>query len=609
LVLVTGFKILASIYRQFFLWGRGHVQELFEISLQKLIRHKRYAFLNIMGLAVGLAVCLLIASYVVHELSFETMYPQKDHIYRINGLIPYGGEILHNAVVGAPLGPAAEESLPEIEQSVRIYNRGNIPVRVLERDFKEDQDASYYLQPLRRIYIVRHRNDMNNDLNNSGSFTRLYIFSAVALLILLIAAINFVNLSTAKIAGRLKEVGVRKTCGAKRSHLVKQFLMESLLLTSIAMAVGLILFSLFKPRMDIYLGKSLNLDVLATPWILLSVVVMILVVGFLAGSYPAFFLSRFQAAVIFRSGICRGPSKSGLRRILVVMQFFVAGTLIVCTLIVSKQIRYSETKDLGFDRANLIGLRIQDAARQRNAFTIKKQILVRTGALEVASIEKFPYRQNRSIANIRTDRQSGEEGKLVQRMDVDPDFVPLMGLTLKAGRNFEKSRAADRETVLINTTAVESLSLEDPVGSFLYQGNKSFQIIGVLEDWNTNSIHSPIYPVVLFQSDEAAAELLVRLPHDRKQEVISRIKDVMAEMAPGHILNYSYISDLHLQSYNEERRLASLLVSFCLLTVFVACLGIFGLAAYGTEQRTKEIGIRKVLGSSITKIVLLFTKS
>jgi putative ABC transport system permease protein len=356
-----------------------------KLAYRNVLRHKRYALLNIVGLAVGLAACLLMAGYVIHEMSFENMYPQRDRIFRVNGRIPMGGRVLINAVVCAPLGPAARESIPEVEERVRILRRRYIPVSVRDRDFREakmffagqemldvfslpfergdpgtalespftvvidedlarkyfgdtdpmgktlrlslgetydfqvtgvmrempsntvlnvpmiasfatlqqthgermtkwegwgsittfvrlgkgadpkavgekitalalshlsdkEQDASYYLQPLGRIYLENETLSMNNDLDNSGSFTRIYVFSAIALLILIIAAINFINLSTAKIAGRMKEVGIRKTCGAVRTHLINQFLLESLLLTTIAMGLGLLLFSLFKPR-------------------------------------------------------------------------------------------------------------------------------------------------------------------------------------------------------------------------------------------------------------------------------------------------------------------------------------------------------------------------
>jgi putative ABC transport system permease protein len=728
-----------------FIFGGAHMlNNYLKLAYRNILRHKRYALLNIIGLAVGLAACLIMASYVIHELSFETMHPDRDRIFRINGRIPMGGQVLHNAIVAPPFGPAAEESLPEIEESVRILRRHNVPIRIENRDFKEkkmlfaeqeilsvfaipllrgnpesalqapfsviidetlaqkyfgkenpigkslgltlhktfefaitgimktipsntvlrtpmiasfatlyqthgdaiqrwnswgmittfvrlkrnsdpnvvdekittlarshldenEKDASYYLQPLDKIYINNAAHGMNNDLDNSGSITRLYIFSAVALLILLIAAINFINLSTAKIAGRLKEVGIRKTCGAMRSHLIKQFLMESLLLTAIAMGLGLVLFTLFKPRLDVYLGKTLNLGVLSTPWILPAVAAMILIVGFLAGSYPALFLSRFQAAVIFRSGIPRGPSRAGLRRILVGAQFFIAGTLIVCTLVVLKQVRYSETKDLGFNKDNLIVLDNRDASLAKNVLIVKEQILSRTGALAASSVDNFPSAQNRNISTIRMEGQADEKGSIVQSLEVDGDFIPTMELDIREGRNFQPGRAADKESVILNETAVRNLGLENPIGKFLYRGDNSYQIIGTLEDWNTNSIHSRIYPTVLFPADETAGDLVIRLPSGKNQEAISGIRQVVYSLFPEQIFDYAYVDDLHLRSYDEERRLAALLISFCQLTVLVACLGIFGLAAYSTEQRTKEIGVRKVLGASVSGIVRMFT--
>ena len=474
---------------------------------------------------------------------------------------------------------------------------------------EDEQDASYYLQPLSQLYINRDAEGMNNDLDNSGNITRLYVFSAVALLILIIAAINFINLSTAKISGRMKEVGIRKTCGAQRSHLIKQFLVESLLITTIAMGLGLFLFSLFKPRLDVYLGKTLNLGILSTPWILPAVASLILIVGFLAGSYPAFFLSRFQAAVIFRTGASHGPSRAGLRRALVGLQFFIASALIVCTLIVFKQVRYSENKDLGYNKDNLIVLNNREASRLENASLVKNQILNSTGALAASSLGRFPSAQNRNISTIRIEGQTEEKGKIVQSQEVDVDFVPLMGLKITAGRNFMLGRAADQEAVLLNESAAKSLGLEEPVGQFLHRGDKAYRIIGVLEDWNTNSIHSPIFPTVLFHSDDSAGELLVRIPPGKSQDVVTRIREVVYGLYPDQIFDYAYVDDLHLRSYDEERRLASLLISFCLLTVFVACLGIFGLGAYSAEQRTKEIGIRKVLGAGVGGIVYLISSS
>ena len=716
-----------------------------KIALRNILRQKRYALLNILGLAVGLASCLLIAGYVIHELSFESTHPDRDQIYRINGLIPMGGRVLHNAIVAAPVGPTVEESIPEIEESVRIRRQHNIPVQVQDREFKEEKifiagpeilkvfsiplvsgnpqsaliapftlildqtlatkyfgsqdpigqtlrltldktynfqvtgvmedmpsntvlrtpmiasfatilqirqeamlkwnswgsittfvqiskgsdpeavgskitglvrshldenekEASYYLQPLGKIYINNTTHGMNNDLDNSGSLTRIYVFSAIALLILIIAAINFINLSTAKITGRMKEVGIRKTIGAIRSSLIRQFLLESLLLTSVAMTLGLLLFSLFKPRLDVYLGKTLNLGLLTTPWVLPATAAMVLLVGFLAGSYPAFYLSRFPAAIIFRSGISKIPSKSGLCRVLVGTQFFLAITLIVCTLVVLKQVKYSENKDLGFNKDNLVVLKNRDAHQLRNTIILKNQILNRTSVLAAASIDNFPSVQNRNISTYTTADKREEEGTIAQSLDVDPDFVPTMELQVIAGRNFEEGRTADKSAVLINEEAVSKFGLTNPVGSTIFRGDTSLNIIGVLKDWNTNSIHSAIYPIVVHSSDETASDLVLRLPSDLFGNVMTQIRKIWSTLIPDQIFDYAYADDLLLRAYDEEKRLATLLISFCQLTVFVACLGIFGLASFSAEQRTKEIGIRKVLGASVSGMVVLLTK-
>jgi putative ABC transport system permease protein len=488
-----------------------------------------------------------------------------------------------------------------LEEKITALARSHLP--------EDEKDASYYLQPLRNIYLYNAAHGLNNDLDNTGSLTRIYIFSGIALLILIIAAINFINLSTAKIAGRMKEIGIRKTCGAVRSHLVRQFLIESILLTSIAMGLGLVFFSLFKPHLDQYLGKTLNLGILTTPWILPAVVAMIFIVGILAGSYPALFLSRFPAVVIFRSGLPSGPSRAGLRRILVSAQFFIAIVLITFTLIVLKQVRYSETVDLGFNKDDLVVLRNQDAYRQENASLLKNQILNRTQVLSAASLSRFPSAQNRNIATYWAEENREEKGTIVQTFDSDEDFVSTMELEIVDGRAFEAGRASDKKAVLINETAVQKFGLTDPVGKFLYQEDDSFQIIGVLKDWKTNSIHSRIYAIVIQRSDESASDLLIRFPSGQNTAILSQIREVWNGLFPGQIFEYAYVDDMLFQAYGKERQLAALLISFCQLTVFVACLGIFGLASYSTEQRTKEIGVRKVLGASISSLFFLMTQN
>ncbi|MBN1272361.1 MAG: ABC transporter permease [Candidatus Aminicenantes bacterium] len=721
------------------------IKNYLKLATRNMIRNKKYALLNILGLAVGLASCLLIAGYVFHELSFESMYPLKNRIFRVNGRIPMGSRVLHNAEVAGPFGPAAEESVPEVKRSVRVLRRYQVPVQIEDREFREEkmffaeqamlevfdipfvrgirasaletpftvviderlarkyfgdnnplgqiirlnigraydfqvtgvyknmpsntvlqspmiasfstllethgeaitrwvgwgsvttffllregsdsknvnakitdlalsylseeeQDVSFYLQPLDSIYMGLAGANMNNDLGSSGSITRIYIFSGIALLILVVAAINFINLSTAKIAGRMKEVGIRKTCGADRAHLIRQFLMESVFITSISMGLGLLLFWFFKPRLDLFLGQSINMNVFSSSWVFPGLAGMVLVVGLLAGAYPAFFLSRFSAASIFRSGIPQGGSKSSLRRVLVCIQFFIATALMICTLVVRKQVRYSESKDLGFDHKNLVVLSLRHQ-RLANIQAVKTRLLNQGGVLSVSFMDRFPSNQNRSISTIKTKDAQDQDGTIMQSMEVDEDFIPTMGLELINGRNFEVGRASDEHAVLINQTAVRKLGFENPLGQTIFRSGQDYRIIGVLRDWNTNSIHSPIYPIVIFKANDTGGEFLVRISGERNQDVFAGIREIWNALLPGSIFDAAYAEDLHLRAYEDERRLSSLLISFCEFTVFVACLGIFGLAAYSTEQRTKEIGIRKVLGARVTAIVMLLSKN
>ena len=250
-----------------------------------------------------------------------------------------------------------------------------------------------------------------------------------------------------------------------------------------------------------------------------------------------------------------------------------------------------------------------EAAELKNAVILRNQILHRTDVVNASYVGSFPYSQNRNIGTYNTEETREEKGKIAQTQSVDPRFVPVMGLEILRGRNFEEGRMTDQKSVLINQKAVQELELGNAVGKILFRNDESFRIIGVVKDWNTNSIHSRISPMVLHAADETSRNLIIRLPLGKENQVLTQIRGIWSEMLPGQIFDYSYVDELSYLSYDDERRLASLLVSFCLLTVFVAGLGIFGLASYSVEQRTKEIGIRKVLGSSALGIVTLLTKS
>jgi len=713
-------------------------------ALRSLRRDRMFSSINIIGLAIGLAGCLLVTGYVVHELSFDRMYANKDRIFRVNARVPFDKDVYINAAVSAPLGPAAKESLPEVEESVRIRRMFEIAIRAGDKDFKEQmifladpqildvfgltlvkgspktaltepfsvvidesfarkcfgpEDplgrtlrfritdvfdftvtgvmkdmptntvlrrsviASYasmsrispkeptewgawgmtttflllrpgsvmksveskvdalmksrldpkdregyscFLQALPKIYLDQARNSISNDLSSAGNIAQIYVFSAIALLILLVAAINFVNLSTAKIARRLKEVAVRKTCGAERRDLIRQFLTESILVTAAAMAAGLFFYSLFKPRLDAYLGKELSFNLFSGLGLPLVIVGMILVVGLLAGSYPAFFLSRFPAALMLRSGIGSRASKSGLRRALVICQFFIAVVMVASTLVVLKQVRYTETKDLGYDAKNLVLFQIPDARRLKITGVLKSEILSRTQA-PAAAISFLPSGQNRGLSVYRLENSTQAKGFQAQTLSFDPDFITTFGLKIISGRNFDPGRTAENEGILVNERAARDFGFADPVGRTIYRGDKPQTIIGVVRDWHTNSLHSLIEPVVMSLSGETAGSLIVRIPPENRSAALERIRDIWNRLLPGQTYDPQNIDEFMNSAYVKEERLGVILVSFCLLTIFVACLGVFGLASFIAEQRTKEIGIRKVLGAGVSSIVGQFS--
>jgi putative ABC transport system permease protein len=313
--------------------------------------------------------------------------------------------------------------------------------------------------------------------------------------------------------------------------------------------------------------------------------------------------------VAFRRGPNPLSQKSGLRRILVVFQFVVAVALTSVTLVVVKQVDFAENKDLGFDLRGLVVLENHDRAQAPKTAVVRNEILAKTGARAAALLDSLPSSQNRNIRTVRAENKAADEETMVQSIEADAAFVPAMGLEVLRGRNFEEGRAGDEESALINEKAALALGFEDPLGHVLSSGGRAFRIVGVLKDWHTNSIHSPIYPTVLFPADESASTLVVRLAPGAEARTLEEIRGVWERVLPGQMFEYAFVDDVIDEAYGKERRLAEFLVFFCLLTVFVACLGVFGLASFTAEQRTKEIGIRKILGAETPGIVALLVRS
>ncbi|MEQ8810679.1 MAG: FtsX-like permease family protein, partial [Imperialibacter sp.] len=437
--------------------------------------------------------------------------------------------------------------------------------------------------------------------------------------ILIIACVNFMNLATARSANRAKEVGVRKVMGAYRHNLISQFLLESLIITAISFVVAIGLLAVALPYFNELTGKVFSLSILATPTLAISLVAILIVVGLLAGSYPAFFLSAFQPASVLKGKLNIGMKSGSLRSVLVVLQFSISIFLVVGTLIVFDQLDYIQKKKLGYDREQLIVL--------QNTYVLDKSIesfkneVVANNYFKSGSISGFlPIRSNSNNSAMFPGRNPKSNSTTSLAMFyVDYDYIPTLGMELIEGRNFSKDFGADSLGVIINEATAKQFGIaDDPIGQELgtFDGDDSdpedlrikvFKVIGVVKDFHFESLKTDIRPAVIFLG-ESTSRITFKLNTIEYAEAISFLHSKWDEFAPGQPFEYAFYDEEFNAEYKAEEKIGEIFGIFAGLAIFIACLGLFGLAAFTAEQRTKEVGIRKVLGASISSIILLLSK-
>jgi putative ABC transport system permease protein len=739
------------------------------IALRQLRKKPLYTGLNIAGLAIGVAACLLIVLYVAYELSYDRWNPQSDRIVRPVADIQFGGNHYQMAVVGSFLGPDAASELPEIQAWCRFREYGSylvkrdgavqqnfreeavltvdssffelFPLKIIEGDparclaqpntvaisrsraekyfaspqmamgqtlvleneerwqvtavyedmpgnshFRADlllamngndevknappfwatnnnfhtylllrkgtdlaafnrkfdqlstekvaitvqqvlgttvedmaktgQYARYYLQNLKDIHL---HSDLTVELAPNGSIRYVWIFSAIAAFILLIACINFMNLATARSAGRAKEVGMRKVLGGARSALIGQFLSESLAISAMAVLLATLVAALAMPWYRELTGR----EALAMPWnspvfwaALTSGTVL---VGLLAGSYPAFFLSAFDSIRVLKgqvSGMGRGGN---LRSVLVVFQFSVAVALIIATMLVFNQLNYIQNKKLGFEKSQVII--IDDAYGLENKVYTFKEEMLRHPAIESATVSGFlPVPSSRNDQTFsKTQAIDKDNSVSMQRWRVDNDYTATLGLEIVQGRNFDPARVTDSTGIIINETAARQMGFADPIGQKMYVPNRNFEgtpkpedfseltIIGVVKDFHWSSLRDNIGALCL-QLGRSTGLISFRYKGAETGAMIAALEKQWKAMSPDQAFSYRFLDDAFARMYESEQRIGKIAGIFGVLAIFVSCLGLFGLASFTTEQRTKEIGIRKVLGASVSGITSLLAK-
>ena len=472
---------------------------------------------------------------------------------------------------------------------------------------KAGNDFSYALEPLKDIHL---KGATQYNLEPPGSLSTVYIFAVIAVLILLVAIINYVNLATAKSAGRAKEVGVKKVAGASRTGLIAQFLGESVILAAVAGIIAFLLVIALTPLFNQLIGKTLSVELTGVNGILF-IVGLILLVGLAAGFYPAMVLASFRPAEVLKGTLSPGSMSKRLRGILVVFQFAVAIIIITGSIIVYRQLNFMTKKDLGFDKENLIVIRRSDAFwRQREAF--RNQVMQIDGVENAGFSRQVPGMDFSNNAFFRDD-DPDKNTYLIQQAWVSFDFPQTLGVKLASGRFFSKEYGTDSTAVLINEATVRLLGLKEPVeGQYILQpaGPQQFdryQIIGVMKDFNITSMHKAIDPVcfsVLFPGggDQFAS---IRLSGKNLPATIAEIQKKWKEFTPTQPFEYEFFSDSWNNLYASEMKTGRIFILFSMLAIFIASIGLIGLVAFMTNKRTKEIGIRKSYGASAQVVLKL----
>jgi len=480
-------------------------------------------------------------------------------------------------------------------------------------------EIGFTLQALTDIHL---HSDLTGDLSAPGDIRYVYILGAVAIFMILIACINFMNLSTAGATKRAKEVGIRKVLGSLRGQLVGQFLIESLLLTAAAMVIALVLVGLSLPAFSRLAGHDLSLGWDALPSMLPVLLLFTLGTGLLAGAYPAFFLSAFRPVMVLKGLFKAGRGNVGLRSSLVVFQFFISISLIIGTAVVYRQLSYIQHKKLGYDRDQV--LIVQDMWALGGAQSFFRQELARdprvSGVAESGYLPAgYSYGNNFLVyADNHSDKYAN-----TLRYQVDEQYIPTMGMEIKAGRNFSKAFGADSTAIIINETAAQNFGwatgpggrtdMSEAIGHTITEPNRdrpatTYHVIGVVKDFHFRSLREMITPLVMTLGGTEGSSLIVRIKTKEVAGLLANLQKRWTDQKATVPFSYSFLDDRFQETYKAEQNIGRILGIFAGLTIFVACLGLFGLATFTAEQRTREIGIRKVLGANTASVVALLSK-
>jgi putative ABC transport system permease protein len=464
----------------------------------------------------------------------------------------------------------------------------------------------YILEPLTRIHLFSTN---ASEPEPTGSIDYVYIFAIVAAFLVLIAAMNYMNLATARSTRRAREVGLRKVVGSRRGPLILQFLSESFVFTIISLIFSILILFILLPKFNMLAGKSFDLSVIYSPAVIISLVSVILIVGIFGGSYPAFFLSRFSPVTVLKGEITQGSAGSLFRKVLVVIQFTVSVIMIVCTLVVFRQLDYLKNMDQGFDQTNVIALQLNQGLA--NKYPVLKQALLENPDIKYVTSTNTAIGEGSAkvIFNVESDQGMSQRG--VNFAVVDHDFVDALGIKMETGRDFQEDMPSDTLVgVVVNETFVKRMAWTEPIGKKVELGDERTiraRVIGVMKDFHQTGMYNEIESFLLIYRTLGNI-VYVKLGENNTQASLSFIESKWREILPDQPFTYTYLSERFNRQFEADEKRGKVFTMFTILAILIACLGLFGLASYMVEQRTKEIGIRKVFGANEGIILKLISK-
>ncbi len=503
---------------------------------------------------------------------------------------------------------SVEEQFPGIVEKYVGPQLEQVMGLTIDEFYESGNQWGYHLQPLTKIYL---HSDLNNEIGETGNINNVYFFSIIAIFLILIASINFMNLATAKSTNRAKEVGIRKVTGSRRKQLIFQFLTEAMLISFIALIVASLFVELALPYFNSLADKSLSINYFDQPQILIVLILIGLIVGLLAGSYPAFYLSAFNPVAVLKGKLSKGSKNSRLRGVLVVFQFIITIVLFISTIIVTRQMNYVNDKDLGFKKEHMLVVnRVSALGNNQEAF---RQEILKNPKIKQASYSQGVPGTIRSNTAFYAEGHTAQESMIMDVTATDCYFDDAYKIEMASGRFFSEDYSTDSLGVLVNQAAARKLGFENAVGKklMLVQGDGSdidFKILGVVKDFNYKSLHSSIKPLVMIYANNRYTHLSVQVNPDQIDKTLSYVENKWSQFVKETPFNYSFLENDWAAKYRQEKKASIIFKIFSLLAIAISCLGLFGLASFMAEQRTKEIGVRKVFGASVPKILQILSK-